>query len=103
MTLVQGDPVCAARSLVKLLRGRNDIYYVYRIVDSFGPRAAMYEKPIDPEAYARAPGVSYELIGKFRGECEALRAYRKALRDVSVPQPDEAPRRTLASDPSHPK
>jgi hypothetical protein len=101
--LVRGDPVCAARSLVKLLGGRNDTYYVYRIVDSFGPRAAMYEKPIDPETYARAPGVSYELIGRFRGECEALRAYRSALRNVPVADQREAQQPVLASDPTQPQ
>jgi hypothetical protein len=82
--LVQGDPVCAVRSLAKLFTGRNDTYYVYRIVDSFGPRAAMYERPIAPETYAQAPEVSYELVGKFRGECEALKAYRQALREVPL-------------------
>jgi hypothetical protein len=96
-TLVQGDPVCAARSLVKLFTGRNNTYYVYRITDPFGPRAAMYEKPLDPETYAKAPGASYELLGRFRGECEALRAYREALRDVPArrsDQPRATPRET---------
>lgn len=83
-TLIQGDPVCAARSLLKALKRRNDTYYVYRVSDPLGSRAAMYEKPIDPETYATAPGVSYDLVGKFKGECEALRAYRDALRAVPV-------------------
>jgi hypothetical protein len=74
------DPVCGARSVAKWFKRKNDTYYVYRIVDAFGPRAAMYEKPIDPETYAHAPAVSYELIGKYNGECDALAAYRLALR-----------------------
>jgi len=80
VTFVQGDPICAARSVAKWFKGKNDTYYVYRIVDAFGPRAAMYEKPIDPERYAHTPAVSYELIGEYKGECDALAAYRLALR-----------------------
>jgi hypothetical protein len=99
VNLLSGDPVCAARSLVKLFKGRNDTYYVYLIVDPFGEHAAMYEKPIDPETYASAPGVSYELVGRFKGECEALRAYRQALRSVPVGKGASGPPDT--ADPAH--
>ena len=84
LPMVAFDPGCAARSLAKWFKGKNDTYYVYRIVDAFGPRAAMYEKPIAPETYARAPAVSYELLGEYKGECDALAAYRRALRGVTV-------------------
>jgi hypothetical protein len=78
------DPFCTGRSVAKWLKGKNDTYYVYRMVDAFGPRAAMYEKPIAPETYSQAPAVSYERIGEYKGECDALTAYRKTLRGVSV-------------------
>lgn len=94
VAFVQFDPICTGRSVAKWFKGKNDTYYVYRIVDAFGPRAAMYEKPIAPETYARVPAVSYELIGEYKGECDAVAAYRKTLRGADVPSerpvPDES-------------
>jgi hypothetical protein len=84
------DPVCAGKSLLKHLGGKNDTYYLYRTWDARGERPLLTERPLDPKAYASNPEFRYELIGKFDGECEAVAAWRKALREATQPEADGA-------------
>ena len=50
------------------------------------------DRVLDPKAYAANLDVQYEYMGQFDGECEAVAAWRKALRKATE---DEAPARRL--------
>jgi hypothetical protein len=76
------DPTCVAKSAIKKLKGRNDVYYLYRLEDRTGERPVLTDRPLDPAAYAALPEIHYELLGKFTGECEAVAAYRRIERGI---------------------
>jgi hypothetical protein len=67
------DPGCAARSALKRLKGKNDTYYLYRVRDVHGERVALYDRRLDAATFQGA----LEFLGRFDGECEAVRAYRR--------------------------
>lgn len=66
------DPVCVAKSLVKAAKGKNDVYYLYRVRDIQGERVILQDRRLDAANYQGA----LELLGEFHGECEALAAFR---------------------------
>jgi hypothetical protein len=74
------DPVCTGKSILKALKGKNDVYYLYRVTDRSGERMALYDRELNPASYLSVPEVSFEFLGKFEGECEAVAAYRRAVR-----------------------
>jgi hypothetical protein len=76
--MVSFDPGCVVKSAVKALKGKNDVYYLYRLRDAQGERAALYDHKLDPAGYQG----DLEFLGKFEGECEALAAYRALDRDL---------------------
>jgi hypothetical protein len=82
-----GDPVCAVKSLWKKLKGEGGPYYLYRTWDSGGDEPLLTDHELDPEDFASRPDFRYELVGKFDGECAAVAAWRKALREASEPSP----------------
>lgn len=95
------DPVCAAKALVKSLKGKNAVYYLYRVRDRTGERPILTERPLDPKSFEGIAGFEYELVRKIEGECEAIAAYRRAEREslgkktpppVTDGKPEEAPR-----------
>src|SRR5262245_9728573 len=73
------DPGCVGKGLLKKLKGKNDTYYLYRVTDHSGQRMALYDHLLNPASYQVVPGVKFELLGKFDGECDAVAAY---LREV---------------------
>lgn len=79
---VSFDPVCAGKSLLKGLRGKNDTYYLYRVWDGSGEHAVLRDAPIEPGQHLSPTPFEYELIGKIDGECEAVAAWRKANREA---------------------
>src|SRR5262245_29745917 len=79
--LLSFDPVCAGKSALKGLKGQNDTYYLYWMKDRSGERPSLRDKPVDPTVPPGPPDVTFELIGKFDGECAAVAAYRKAERE----------------------
>jgi len=81
------DPVCATKNLLKKLAGRGTAYYLYRTWDSRGERPMLTDRPLDPKAHAKDADFHYELVGKFGGECEAVAAWRVALRQAAAPAP----------------
>lgn len=91
------DPVCTTKNLLKKLSGKNTTFHLYRIWDARGERPLLTDQPLDPKAYAANVDFHYEYLGKFDGECEAVAAWRKALREATEPKPvpdavwDEAP------------
>jgi hypothetical protein len=70
------DPVCAAKSALKRLKGKNDAYYLYRIRDIHGERVVLFDHKLDA---TRVQG-DVAFLGKFEGECEAQAAYRREQR-----------------------
>jgi hypothetical protein len=75
------DPVCASKSALKALRGRNDTYYLYRVWDATGERAVLREKPLETGAYTMSL-LGYELIDEIKGECQAMKAFSRARRQA---------------------
>jgi len=73
------DPVCAARSARKALRGENDTYYLYRVWDATGERVLLREKPLESGALTMSL-LGYELIDEITGECQAIKAFSRARR-----------------------
>lgn len=70
------DPVCAARSALRSLRGRGDTFYLYRVWGEAGEeQVILRETPLEP-----GPWFRYELLSKIDGVCEAVAAWRKAER-----------------------
>jgi hypothetical protein len=70
------DPGCVGKSIWKGLRGKNDTYFLYRLRDVNGTRVVLYDHRIDA---ARFQGEA-ELLGEFKGECDALAAYERERR-----------------------
>jgi hypothetical protein len=76
------DPVCAGKSVVKSLRGKNDTYYLYRLWDHLGEHAVLRDRPLEPGQPSSTASPQFELLGKIEGECEAIAAWRKANREA---------------------
>jgi hypothetical protein len=91
ITFLSIDPVCTAKSLIRSLSGKPNTFYLYRFSDRQGDRPLLTDRELNPESYASRPDVHYEFLGKFSGECEAIAAWRKALRQ-SEPKPADDPR-----------
>lgn len=80
-----GDPVCAVKSLWKRLKGEGGPYYLYRTWDSGGDEPLLTDHELDAEDFAARPDLRYELVGTFDGECAAVAAWRRVLREASAP------------------
>jgi hypothetical protein len=75
------DPVCIGKSALKKLRGKNDVYYLYRVRDVHGERVVLYDHRLD---VSRFQG-DIAFLGRFDGECEAEAAYRREQRRTLPP------------------
>jgi len=82
-----GDTVCTVKKLWKKLKGEGGPYYLYRTWDAEGERPLLTDHEIDPEDFAARPDFHYVFVGKFDGECAAIAAWRKALREAVAPPP----------------
>jgi hypothetical protein len=85
LTFGSFDPVCSARKLFGKKAGTT--FHLYRFWDARGERPLLTEQPLDPKAYVANIDAHYEYLGKFDGECEAVAAWRKALREATEPKP----------------
>jgi len=81
------DPVCTTKNLVKKLSGRNTTFHLYRTWDARGERPMLTDHELDPKDYAANPGFRYEYLGKYDGECQAVAAWRNALRKATEAEP----------------
>jgi len=86
---VGGDPVCGLKNVWKKLRGKGSSYHLYRTWDERGERPLMTDHLLDPEDYQANPQFHFEYIGQYDGECAAVAAWNKALRDAVGRKPDE--------------
>jgi hypothetical protein len=81
------DPVCTTKNLVKKLSGKNTRFHLYRMWDAQGERPLLTDRVLDLKSYAPSPDVQYEYMGEFDGECQAVAAWRKALRKATEDKP----------------
>jgi hypothetical protein len=81
--LLAFDPGCVGKSVLKKLKGKNDVYYLYRIRDVHGVRVALYDRRLDATTFQG----DLEFLGKLVGECHALAVYRQEQRKLE-PRPD---------------
>ena len=79
------DPVCTAKKLFGKKAGTT--FHLYRTWDARGERPLLTDHLLDPKAYALNPDFHYEYLGKYDGECEAVAAWREALRKATEPKP----------------
>jgi len=79
------DPVCTAKKLFGKKAGTT--FHLYRTWDAGGERPLLTDHLLDPKAYALNPDFHYEYLGKYDGECEAVAAWREALRKATEPKP----------------
>jgi len=82
------DPVCTVKSLIRRMSGTGK-FYLYRLSDGRQERPVLTDRKLDPAVYATNPQASYEYMGEYPGECEAIAAWRKALREAVAPPPAE--------------
>lgn len=94
------DPVCGARQLWKKVQGKGTTYHLYRTWDERGERPMLTDHKLDPEDYRTNPRFHFEYLGQFDGECAAVAAWNKALRDsvdreaeatLKAPPPEDPP------------
>jgi hypothetical protein len=86
---VSTDPVCTVKSLIRRISG-NGRLYLYRLSNGRGvERPVLTDRRIEPSVYASNPEARYEYLGEYSGECEAIAAWRKALREAVAPAPVE--------------
>lgn len=70
------DPVCIGKSALKRLKGKNDVYYLYRVRDAHGERVVLYDHRLDASRFQG----DIAFLGRFDGDCEAQAAYRREQR-----------------------
>lgn len=81
---VSMDPVCTVKSLVRWLSGKPTTFYLYRLKDERGERPLLADRKLEPSP---RPDLQYEFMGEFKGECQAVAAWRSALREDVAPPP----------------
>ena len=80
------DPVCTVKSLIRRMSGTGK-FYLYSLSDGHQERPVLTDRKLDPAVYASNPNARYEYLGEFSGECEAIAAWRKELREDVAPPP----------------
>jgi hypothetical protein len=96
--LVKFDPGCVGKSALKRFKGKNDVYYLYRVRDIHGTRVALYDRRLEPSTFQG----ELELLGKYDGECDARAAYLRELLQESPgpsPWPSSSPRPSPSPSP----
>jgi hypothetical protein len=79
--LLSFDPVCAVKSALRHLKGKTNTFYLYRMRDMYGLRAALSDHKVDAATFQG----ELEFLGRFDGECDALAAWRKEDRKIRKP------------------
>ncbi len=93
------DPGCALKSLRRMVSGRGNTFYLYRIQDRLGTEPLLTDHRLSREALEAHPEIR-ELMGEYFGECDAINAWRKALREQRAAEQaaDDPPRESAPKD-----
>jgi hypothetical protein len=87
---VGGDPVCGLKNVWKKLSGKGTTYHLYRTWDERGERPPlMTDHLLDPDDYLAFPQFRFEYVGEYDGECAAVAAWNKALREAVAQRPPQ--------------
>ena len=84
------DPVRAVEGLVRILSGKNSVYFLYRVWDRNGERAVLRDTETPPVVDPTDSQAGYELVRKVRGEPGAIKAFdtlNRKLRDRNRGRP----------------
>jgi hypothetical protein len=100
---VSFDPACTAKSLVRQIKGRPNTFYLYRTWNGATEQPLLTDHKLDPNAFSSLPSFRYEFLGEFKGECEAIAAWRSALRRTQAPPPAEGEPVEQPTDPKPPR
>jgi hypothetical protein len=93
---VSTDPTCAVKSLVRLFKGRPNTFFLYRSRDADGGEEPLLaDHKLDVNASPRS-----EFVGEFKGECEAIAAWRRSLRHAMEPPAADEPPRGVQAQPA---
>jgi hypothetical protein len=84
MLQVTFDPGCVGKSVLKSFQGKSDVYYLYRMRDRQGDRAALFDHKMEPATFQG----ELAFLGRYNGECAAL----SALRHEELVHPPSSPR-----------
>ena len=82
VNVVSFDPGCAIKALIKGFKGENQHFYLYRVKGVMGESIALRERPLTPAGDEKRAPIEYKLLGEYDGECEAVAAHAKALREL---------------------
>jgi len=80
--VVSFDPGCAVKALIKGFKGENQHFYLYRVKGVMGESIALRERPLTPAGDEKRAPLEFKLLGEYDGECEAVAAHAKALREL---------------------
>jgi hypothetical protein len=77
---VSGDPVCGVKSLIRVLSGESNTFFLYRLTRNGEQRPLLSDRKLDVLTYTAVPGAQLEFVGEYTGVCAAMAEWRKALR-----------------------
>lgn len=77
---VSTDPVCAVKSLIRQIGAGSNAFFLYRLEVAGEAKPLLTDHKLDPMSYLSVPGARLEFLGRYDGECEAIAAWRKAVR-----------------------
>jgi hypothetical protein len=98
---VSVDPFCTAKSLIRRMSG-NGKFYLYELSDGREARPVLTDRKIDMRVHASNPEAVYQYLGEYSGECEAIAAWRKHLRESVAPPPVDSSADPAAVDGASP-
>jgi len=82
---VSFDPGCTLKSLIRMVSGGTNTFYLYRTWNGDVERPLLTDHRLDPNTFLRLPNFRYEFLGEYTGECQAVAAWRAAERHQTVP------------------
>jgi len=99
---VSFDPGCTLKSLIRMVGGGTNTFYLYRTWNGDEERPLLTDHKLDPNTFLRVPNFRYEFLGQYTGECQAVSAWRAAERHQAVPPGKQDERNPPHSDATTP-
>ena len=103
---VSFDPACTVKSLIRMVSGGTNTFYLYRTWNGDVERPLLTDHKLDPNTFLHVANFRYEFLGEYTGECQAVSAWRAAERHQPVPPGKQdqrpAPHSDATTTPSSP-